>query len=117
MDNKNYNSRLCELKIKSLEYRRIFLDLCFLFKIVHNLVYIPFSDYFTSDKSSKRGHKYKLFIRSSRLNCRRYSFSIRTSFIWNQLPCEIVETKSFTTFKSNLIKFNLYKFCKNNWEM
>ena len=72
-----YLTRLETLNLKSLEERRIINDIIFIFKIIRNLVDLPFNKYFSFNTSNTRGHSMKLNFNYSRLACRRYYFSTR----------------------------------------
>ena len=42
----SYSNRLYQLNIKSLEYRRIYFDLIFMFKILNGLAGVQYTDFF-----------------------------------------------------------------------
>ena len=54
--------------------------------------------------SATRGHSKKIFKRGSRLNIRKYFFTIRVATNWNGLPEEIINTKNTQAFKNALDK-------------
>ena len=54
----DYDDRLANLGLQSLEYRRVFYDLVMCYKIYNNLVDLPFESFFTKPARSYsiRGH-------------------------------------------------------------
>ena len=58
----SYEDRLQKLNMKSLQERRVYFDLVFLFKIIHGLTNLHFSDYFVYKNSSYilRGNSQKI---------------------------------------------------------
>ena len=52
--------------------------------------------------STTRGHSKKIFKRGSRLNIRKYFFTLRVATIWNELPEDIVNAKNTQAFKNAL---------------
>ena len=56
--------------------------------------------YFTANKSTTANHSYKLYVKSTRLNCYKHSFFTRIAKLWNHLPKDIVEADSLHLFKS-----------------
>ena len=112
----DYMHRLDVLNIKSLEYRRVKLDLCLAYKILNGLVDLPVEEFFAPESS-----RYELRKCNSRqlraiglpiLECRVHFFGNRIVPIWNQLPESIVSSRTFATFRSRLDAHNLSEFCK-----
>jgi len=57
----NYQDRLIQCSLTSLELRRLIEDLIMCFKIVHGLIFLNFNNYFISDNASKtRSHNFKI---------------------------------------------------------
>ena len=71
-----YLSRLRNLKLQSLEERRIIFDMILVFKVIHGLVSIRFDDLFVLNRNNTRGHAYKLCTQFSRVNYRNFFFPI-----------------------------------------
>jgi len=75
MHNLSYTSRLEMLGLERLETRRLHADRTMCYKIVHNLVDIPFDEFFKcSEHNSTRGHPLKLFQPVARINARAHFF-------------------------------------------
>ncbi len=110
--NVHYMQRLQLLKLETLEARRIQMDLTLLFKIIHNKVDINIQNYFTFNNNNTRGHRLKLNVQHSRINCRKYFFINRTIPIWNHLPFSILDAGSLFNFKKMLNNVNLNEYCK-----
>ena len=51
-----------------------------------------------------RGHIWKLYQLQSRLNCRKYSFTVRVAGQWNKLPDDVVNAPSVPSFENRLDK-------------
>jgi len=57
----NYQDRLIQCSLTSLELRRLIADLVMCFKIVHGLISFNFNNYFMFENASKMcGHNFKL---------------------------------------------------------
>ena len=108
----SYAQRLIELQIESLEQRRIFNDLCFLFKMVNGLVDMEIGHFFCFNNNNTRGHRFKLSVQYSRLNCRKFFFANRTVPIWNNLPSNVVESINVKIFKTRLSEVDLTVYCR-----
>jgi len=107
----SYTKRLEFLNIDSLEIRRLFYDLVFIYKMLCGFVDLKFSDSFTLRAgSTTRGHDYKLFLTYSILNARKHFFCERVVPIWNNLECNIVDFNSIKRFKTSLLSCNLNRY-------
>ena len=102
-----YKERLQMLNLPSLAYRRIRGDMIEVFKLVH-----PELGYDTSlepllpiNTRTSRGNKFKLFHRRSRIDTRKYSFSIRVTKMWNDLPDNVVCAPSVKSFEKRLDEY------------
>ena len=100
-----YHDRLNALDLPSLLYRRRFLDMVIVYKIIHGLDGAPFHDFFRSHNTSMRSNGFKLYKYFSRLNVRKFSFSQRVINDWNDLLMEVVQTPNVTSFKAALHNF------------
>ena len=111
-----YSDRLKLFKINSLEYRRIYFDLCTTFKIIHNLTDLSPSDFFIITNScynTRFRHNFHLSSLCSGFSndTRRYFFSERVIPIWNNLPLFIVNSPNLLIFKSRINTFDLSRNC------
>ena len=99
----DYIDRLKELNMFSVRRRYIRGDMIQVYKMFEKIDDINIEDFFelVSD-SSTRGHNRKLKVRYSRLDCRKYFFSLRVVDLWNKLRYETVNSKSIDTFKHHL---------------
>ena len=59
----------------------------------------------TDSDRRTRGQTKKLVVRRCRYDVRKYSFSIRITNIWNNLPHEIISAPTVNTFKNRLDRF------------
>ena len=101
----SYSERLIELNLPSLDYRRKRFDIIQVFKIVHKIDHINMNVFFTySDNNHLRGHNLKLIKPRANKSLRLNSFAHRTIQVWNNLPTEVVNSKSVTQFKTKLDK-------------
>ena len=97
----DYGTRLKELRLPSLEYRRQRGDVIFLYKIFNNLVDIDTNDLFMLSLGIIRGHGLKFFKCHS-------SYLLRSQCIvntWNNtdsIPSSLIETCSLNDFKTKL---------------
>ena len=73
-----YDERCARLVINRLELRRLHVDLTLCYKIIHGLVLSSCDRFFTIVYDhTTRGHSLKLFVPSSRVNCRQHFFAVR----------------------------------------
>ena len=106
----SYSDRLRQINLKSLEYRRLFFDLVFLYKIINGLAGINFHDYFVIKENPYmlRENQFKIESNFKSFNSIWHnSFFTRASKLWNSLPKTITDSKSLISFKKTLNKFNL----------
>ena len=101
----SYEERLMELNLSTLEYRRRRYDIIQVFKIIHEIDDIDMSRFFTfTDNSQLRGHNLKLNKPRVNKSIRLNSFAMRTIPVWNNLPSEIVNSKTVLEFKTKIDK-------------
>ena len=105
--NKSYEDCCNELNWVTLERRRDILTCCQVYKIVNNLDCIRFQHYFSFSKTITRSHSLSLVCNHSRINSFRYSFFIRSAFLWNSLPSDLVQSISYNSFKLKLKHYYL----------
>ena len=98
-----YDERLSELNIERLELRRLRADLLMCFKIVYNIVDLPFKDFFTfNDFSITRGNSLKLNVPISRINARADFFAVRIISLWNNLSDDVVNSSNISIFATKI---------------
>jgi len=75
-----------------------------LFKITHNLVALELCSFFgLTNYASTRSHNYKLVKSKCKNNARQFSFPCRRIDACNDLPVNVVNALSLSSFK-NLLK-------------
>ena len=110
--NDQYDIRLRELKLLTLEQRRFSFDVTFLFKALNGYMDVDFSQfldfYCQEDRYSFRYFDNRsLKKRFARTNVLKNSFFHRIVDKWNILPYEIRSASNVCTFKSKVMKFLL----------
>ena len=106
----SYSDRLRQINLQSLEYRRLFFDLVFMFKIINGLAGINFNAFFkyTENPYTLRGRRSKIEPNfKSFKSVWHNSFFTRGPKLWNALPEILTTSTSLLSFKENLKKFNL----------
>ena len=58
----------------------------------------------------RANHPFKLYVKSARVDCYKYSFFIRIVSKWNDLPRDIIEAESLHHFKNKLHHYLFNKF-------
>ena len=102
-----YEERCNILNWPLLSTRRTYFSLVECYKIVFGLSHLDFQEFFEFAKvhSTRANHSYKLFLKSSKINCFKQSFFIRVVSDWNSLSKVIVEAGTLELFKSRLKSF------------
>ena len=102
-----YKSRLEQLNLPTLAYRRLRGDMIQVFKSMHG-----FSDMnktkllkMKDDSVNLRGHGMKIQKQHVHLNMRKNSFTHRVVIHWNRLPASAVEAPTVNVFKSEVDAF------------
>ena len=109
----SYATRLNQLKIPSLELRRLHVDLITCYKIVSGLVDVNFDDFFQhSTAVTTRGHPFKLFKCHSDVNVRKSFFSQRIINVWNSLSSDTVDFGTLRSFKRTIKLVDFSQFLK-----
>ena len=97
----NYEERLCGTTLLSLEMRRLRADLIEVIKIVKGIENVDQYSFFQPSRETRTtGHMHKVFLPSSRLNLRKFSFSQRVVSEWNSLPPKAVNQTTVNVFKN-----------------
>ena len=91
MSELSYPERLKILKLPTLAYRRLRGDLLEIYKILnghYDKATVQFIKLWKdeADRTSPRGQQQKLYRQQSRINLRKYSFTVRAIKFWNDLP-------------------------------
>ena len=106
----NYNDRLLLCKLDTLEFRRLCIDLIYMYKMQHNLLGYDFKCYFNQKTSRTRGNPVKVIATHSNLLSHANMFFIRIIDVWNSLPEEIVNAANLSVFKRRIYSFDLSPF-------
>ena len=106
-----YVDRCKLLKWPSLSDRRNYLSLIECYN-GFGYYHLNFYDFFEFSKvgSTRANHPFKLYVKSARLDCYKYSFFIRIVSKWNDLPRDIVEAENPHHFKNKLHHYLFNKF-------
>ena len=105
LKSENYESKLKELKIQSLEARRLRFDLIETYKTVHGLNQLNKDKFFdfVAEKHSRNTRlaedPLNLRQKSSNTEIRKQFWSQRVVGPWNNLPTEIKHAGSLDSFK------------------
>ncbi len=101
----SYVERIAYLKLEPLELRRLKFSLSMVYKMVHGLSDVNFSDYFkclSATTPITRGHCFKLRYPPFHKDVRLNTFAVSVVSIWNELPESIVSSPSLSCFRSRL---------------
>ena len=110
----SYQQRLYMINLETLEYRRLKFDLILVFKIINNLIDIPFNSLFSlhSTPYNLRRHQHTLQPQKYTSDTRKFFFSNKIVPTWNSLPEEIVSCNTLVSFKTKLNSFDLRTITK-----
>lgn len=101
----SYKDRLEFLGLESLERRRSLRDICFLFKVFHELTIIDVSTSFTRAPLTlnlRNNHTSRLALPFQITEKKRSTFSSRAIPVWNKLDSDIVSSESLEIFKKKV---------------
>ena len=102
----NYESRLLQCGLTTLDTRRLRGDQIEVFKIVNGYEDVDRNMFFKVNEGSRtRGHKSALVKEQCRLDMRKYSFSQRVINEWNKLPNDCVNASSVNMFKNRIYRY------------
>jgi len=91
---------------------RLKCDLQMCHKVTHNQVSVLNDDLLLfTDRTSTRGHCYKLYKGYSQVNMHKRFFTNAICDIWNVLPSSVVKASSLTVFKRLLDHVDLTRYC------
>ncbi|MFZ2538392.1 MAG: reverse transcriptase family protein, partial [Oscillospiraceae bacterium] len=104
----SYADRLANLKLHSLEHRRLISDLTFYYNIIHSHSSLLFDDFLKfNHNTTSRGHPFRLNLPLIKHNTRKYFFSCRFIRVWNSLPVNIVCASTTQQFKKLILVHDL----------
>ena len=72
------------------------------FKILNNIDHVQHEHIFPKARTALRGHSKKIYNKNCRTNIRKHTFSQRIENTWNNLPKQVVDSKTVNSFKSQL---------------
>ena len=101
----HYEEMLQTLNIPSLQFRRSYMKLVFLFKVMNDLVYFP-SGIFVYHNSTVPTRSYNpLLLQAyfSRTNYFMFSFVPHTIYLWSSLPPDVTGSPTLSSFKKALV--------------
>ena len=96
----DYQDLIELMQLPTLEYRRLYLKLCTLYKIIHGHFYFP-QDIFLPNLT-RCALPYQLQQIYARTNAFRSSFVINSVSLWNNLPQEALHAQTIHSFKSGV---------------
>jgi len=101
-----YKIRLKELNLESLELRRLKNDLIMCYKILYRLVDVDRDKFFTViDDNRMRNNGFKLKLSKFSLDVSKFFFASRVIKPWNNLPRNVVLSKSVDVFRKTLTDY------------
>ena len=114
LSNLSYPERLAALDLEPLELRRLKSDLVMYCKCLHDLVAIPFNDFFVTSNytSQTRSGGSKLLRPCCLTNHFENNFFYRCLSCWNNLPPAVVNAGSVSCFKRLLSHVDLSSFIR-----
>ena len=106
-----YRDRLNRLNLRTLQDRRLRLDLVLCFNIFHGFTCIPAHEIgLVLSNTCTRGHSLKLSIVQPDVKSRASFFGNRVAKVWNALPESLVTCESTGLFKRRLSSVDLSAF-------
>lgn len=110
----SYKDRLHKLDMKSLQERRVYFDLVFLYKIIHGLTNLNFNDYFVFRKNQHnlRGNSHKIdTLLKFKSNQWSFSFFARVVKFWDFIPEDVALSLTLNIFKFKVKQLDLSSLC------
>src|ERR1700730_15106971 len=103
----SYPARLKCLDAESLELSRMNFDLSMYYKILNELVDIPWDTLFQVRDIRTRSNGLTLYKDKFNCNLKRYIFRNRCINIWNSLPQNVVCASNISLFNSRINSLDL----------
>ena len=99
----SYEDRMRKLQLPTLRYRRLRGDMIETYKLLHD-IYDPILPKLLDpvEKSTTRGHSFRLPKKSAKNNIKGHVFSHKIVNDWNSLPQDVVSAPSVNAFKNRL---------------
>ena len=98
-----YHNLRASFGVPGLSDHRLYLNLCMMYKIIHNLIYFPVGVFVPRVTTANQ-----LYVQPfARTNAYYYSFVPSTCSVWNSLPSSVTQCSTLTSFKSSLGNFLL----------
>jgi ribonuclease P/MRP protein subunit RPP40 len=107
-----YEDRILQIGLPTLEYRRDRADMIQVFRILNQVDDINPETFFRKEISVSRGYSHKLYKSRFRTVRRKNSFANRVIDPWNSLPEAVMSSKARNAFKSGLnnVVWSSHKF-------
>ena len=102
---KSYPSRLRQLRLPSLVYRRQRADMLQVFRILTEIDNVQIDQSIQIEKTSTRGHKFQIFKPRCKTNVKKNKLAYRVVKEWNALSNDVIEVENVNQFKSKLEEF------------
>ena len=99
-------SMIQKLGWPTLKQRRDNTNIIMLYKILHNIVHINYSDVLIENTNPTRGHSQRFLVPRTKTNAYHYSFFPSTIRKWNILPDCVISSLNIDLFISTY-----YKYC------
>ena len=107
---KPYKERLTAIKVPSMRYQKMCVDMILVYKILH-VVNQSLPDLSTINKSRTRGHNFKFYKPLVQTTTHKYFFSMRVINNLNSLPYKVVNAIFLESFKSKMNNASEDKIC------
>ena len=108
-----YDERLKHLGMHSLEYRRLLLDIQFVYSCLTGRAEIDANLFTLIEHSRTRGHNLRLRKPVCRTELSRHFLNSRIVNVWDSLPPEVVYADKYCTFLERLHKVDLSRFLQS----
>ena len=105
LKSEDYGERLKELGLVTLEERRHRADMALVHSMMHGRTNIEVEEWYTKAATGARATRnatgaLNVVPKFGRLEIRKHFFTVRTTTAWNNVPGEVKEVNSATSFKT-----------------